>query len=395
MKEERLSMRQLLALLFTGLLAAALRQLPGRSADLAQDAGAWLSAVIALPAALLLCWAAVSIQKGLPDGWGYGEALCGVLGPVPGRALTILYMVWTILVLGSALSQSGERLKVMGYSGWGQAVFLAFALLLALRMALGRIDAFARAVEVFFLILTAALVFVVLLAAFRVEPADLTPMDPKGALRGALPALELACAGLPAAFLAGKVKLSQGERAGRKLLRWTAWGAVALTAVQAVCVGAFGWQVTARQRLPLFEAAKQAGVPGAFQRVEAVVAALLVMSDVALFGLSLAVLRAQGRALSRKLTAPKVAPAAAAAGAAVAFAMTRSRMFARFLGEFLLPALALVLGFGVPLVVVLVKMLRARSGRMVISCGGPLPKPEDIVAEKKDVKSAKKKQKRC
>ncbi len=394
MQKSSLSLRQLLALVFTGMTAAALRQLPRQSAAAAQGAGAWLSAVVALPVVLVLCWAVTGVLRGMPKGCGYGETLRGVLGPWLGGGLTIIYMVWTVLILGSGLSQCGERLKVLGYNGWGRAVFLLLALLLAVKMAMGRVHSFARAVEIFFLALTAALVLVVLLAAFRVEPGNLLPVG-GGALKGGLPALEVACAGVPAAFLTGWVRKSLEESGRRKLIRWTVWAVVVLTAVQAVCIGAFGWQVTALQRLPLFEAAKQVGVTGAFQRVEALVAALLVMSDVALFGLTLLSLRGQSQALWHGITPDRIIPAAAVLGAGIAFFMSRSQTVVRFLGELLLPCMSIVLGFAVPLIVILVKKIREHFGWTVTSCAGNKPETEDIVAEKKDAKSKEKNQKKC
>ena len=397
MKEERISTRQFLTLLTTALAAAALRWLPAYSARLVQGEGAWLSVLPALPVVLLLCWVVTALLRDLPGESGLGGALCTVLGRGVGKALTILYIMWMVLIFGSGLVQCAERLGELGYGRLGQVLFLMAALLLSVRMALGRLPAFARATEIFFLLLTGAGGLVLLLALLQVEPENLLPVGWSGGrlLLGGLPALQLACAGVPAAFLVGAQRGEEAGRGRKKLMLWAVWAAVALTVVQVVCVGAFGWQVTAMQRVPLFEAAKQAGLPGAFQRIEAVVAALLVMSDVALFGLALFCLCAMGRTLSRRITPRWTAPVGAVLSAGVGLAMAYDRRAAEFLGQKLLPGASIVLGLLVPVIVLIVKKARKIGRGEGLSCGVEAHETKDVVAASKAQKIQKKKQKKC
>ena len=60
MPDDRISLRQLLALLFAALLAPAIGVLPSQTAALAGEAG-WLSALAALPGAIMT-------DKGVLDG---------------------------------------------------------------------------------------------------------------------------------------------------------------------------------------------------------------------------------------------------------------------------------------------------------------------------------------
>ena len=53
MEQEKISMRELLALLFAALLCPAVRALPARTAGAGR--GGWLTALLALPVLLLLC----------------------------------------------------------------------------------------------------------------------------------------------------------------------------------------------------------------------------------------------------------------------------------------------------------------------------------------------------
>ena len=65
MPDDRISLRQLLALLFAALLAPAIGVLPSQTAALAGEAG-WLSALAALPVLLGLCWAVSYTHLTLP-----------------------------------------------------------------------------------------------------------------------------------------------------------------------------------------------------------------------------------------------------------------------------------------------------------------------------------------
>ena len=69
MPDDRISLRQLLALLFAALLAPAIGVLPSQTAALAGEAG-WLSALAALPVLLGLCWVLFALLR--PAGEGAG-----------------------------------------------------------------------------------------------------------------------------------------------------------------------------------------------------------------------------------------------------------------------------------------------------------------------------------
>ena len=71
MPDDRISLRQLLALLFAALLAPAIGVLPSQTAALAGEAG-WLSALAALPVLLGLCWVLFALLRPAGEGGGAG-----------------------------------------------------------------------------------------------------------------------------------------------------------------------------------------------------------------------------------------------------------------------------------------------------------------------------------
>ena len=68
-------------------------------------------------------------------------------------------------------------------------------------------------------------------------------------------------------------------------MRWSVGFCLTLTALQAVCLGNFGPGLSVRMNTPFFMMVKGIGIEGTFQRVESVILALWVLSDLALLGL--------------------------------------------------------------------------------------------------------------
>ena len=187
MGNDHISMRQLLALEFAALLAPTLQYLPGQSANLAGEAG-WLSALAALPALLLLAWG----LGRLPAGTGLAGGLELAFGKVLGRAATAVYLLWGLVCLASQLRSYGQRFLSTSYRNVSLASFVVILLGLGLWLAWGKLSAFARTGEVFFLILCATVGAVLVFALFNMEPQNFLPIwteDLAGVAKTAVPGL--------------------------------------------------------------------------------------------------------------------------------------------------------------------------------------------------------------
>ena len=62
----------------------------------------------------------------------------------------------------------------------------------------------------------------------------------------------------------GQIAEKGRQQGAKKLARWAVAAMLFLLALHVICIGVFGWQVTSRQRVPLYEAAKQGAPAGAF-----------------------------------------------------------------------------------------------------------------------------------
>ena len=107
MKSEALSLRQIAVLTVTGLLAPGADLLPGLLARQAGRAG-WPAPLLVLPAVLV--WLCLLCDLFKEEGSCLGGRLKQGFGPVLGRILILLYIMWAVGLLGGLLARSGARL---------------------------------------------------------------------------------------------------------------------------------------------------------------------------------------------------------------------------------------------------------------------------------------------
>lgn len=339
-------MRQLMVLIVTALLMPASALLPTLTARMAGSAG-WLS--MAGSAVLLLAAGRVAQAR-----FSAGYAL--------NRPVTIIYMVWTLLLLAVSLRLSGARLTEI--YGERMAWICALAVLvLAAWMARGKLAAMARAAEIFYLALAVALASVLLLAVFRVEWANYRL---EAAQAAGLPESSLAAAGLllnlyPAAVLLRRTQPEKGS--GQRAARWLLALCAALGLLLAAVTGCLGAALTGKIASPFLIMVQGLGVQGAFQRAEALIVSLWTLSDLALVGLLLYTWRELAQSL-RAGTWSRwsvfCAGAAAMGGGWLAFGDVEVLWW--FCSE-VLPVLGLILGLLCPALGLLAGKWRARHKR--------------------------------
>ena len=151
MKNERLTQRQLLALLWAGLLAPAVEVLPVDAGP-----GTWLSTLIALPvlAAVLVLWRGGELPK----------------------LLAALYGLWGVVLLAVRLRLCAQRLLGAGWRDGSMAFFLLGTAALALWIGMGHRAAFGRLGQCALTILLVTAAGVLALAVPKVELGRVFPL---------------------------------------------------------------------------------------------------------------------------------------------------------------------------------------------------------------------------
>lgn len=359
---EGVSVRQFRQLLYLVMLPVVVRTMPGRLAETAGAAG-WLAPLAALLPTLPVAWLAVRLITPTPGRWrGMAEVFCHALGPVAGRVLSLIYLVWLLVLTCDVLRLYGERFLSSIYEHMSPAPFFVVLLLLVFWMLRGSFAALARVNQIFFPALAVVLLAVLLLSLHSVEPIQVLPIRGQDALpvgRAVLPMMNVMALAFYTTFLAGGIRQRETSRPGRFL--WGLGGFCLFAALfQFVVTGNFGAALAARIRLPLFALSKQIRILGAFERMESVTISLWVFTDLILVCTMLLAcctilqqtgLFRDGRSAAGPLVLLCLAGAYLIAGDAFALETFSRR---------LVQPLNAALGYGVPFVLYFVEMARTR-----------------------------------
>ena len=284
MKQDIISPKQWLTLMWVALLSPAVELLPASTVELA-GRGAWITPLLIAP--FMVGFGLLLFRL-----WGRGgnlqDGLEIAFGKVLGKGVLLLYSIWGILLLSLRLRLSAQRLLGAGYREGGLWFFLFAMVILTAWMAWGKLAAFARTIEVFFGILLITIIVVVGISAMQIEYNNLLPLwteDIIPTIR-TMPTI----AGVMGYAIFATLLMDHVEWASNGKSRWILWtvgGCIALSLIQIVILGNFGPVLTERLESPFFSLAKSVGVKGAFQRVESVVIAIWTFADLAILGLLL------------------------------------------------------------------------------------------------------------
>ncbi len=359
MKDNKISRTQLMVLLWAGVMAPAAELLPGLLLP-GVGRGAWLAVLLAAPLVLGAGW----LMGSLAGREGLARRITGLLGKWLGGGVLLLYIVWALLLLSLRLRLCAQRLFASGERDGSLWFFLLAVTALLMWVGRGKLDAFARAGQLFLaaLLMTAGVVLGLSLIQSKAE--RLFPLwwgDMRPVVRAVLSSAGVMGWGLFLPFLMGDVR-DQGENRHWHWLFWGLGGALLLSAAQAVIVGNLGAGLAARLDNPFFALAKSVGVEGAFQRVESVVTALWTFADLVMGGVLIFALRAMAGQILPERAWPWVpwgAVLLAAAGAAGLFpALGTAEVWNRHV----VPMGNLILGFLEPLTLFLIEGICQRMG---------------------------------
>ena len=278
MKEKSYSLSQLLGLCSVVALTPALRLLPAAPARLAGQ-GAWLSVLLALPAAVLyglFLWR--FSHRRLP-----GESLSALwqraAGPRAGAVLLAAAGLWLLFYAAFTLRAGAERLIETVYPRSHRTLFIVPLAALAAFAASRNTLQLARMAKLVLPLLVGAIVLTLCFALPGLEPASLLPLPESGDSLplGTLPTLDAALLVLTLFYFLSDALHGPGRYravAARILLL-----GLLLALVVAVTVGSFGPTLTARLTQPYFSLVRNLVLFENLERMEALLVTLWLFSD--------------------------------------------------------------------------------------------------------------------
>lgn len=280
--------RQLRALCFTASLAPVTRLLPKMTAQIAGSAS-WIAPLCALPMLLLFCAVLSEFMKQRREGEGLAEASVRLCGRGAGGAVLLIMAVFMLFNAGFILRSGAHRLISTIYPASGPWVFIISMLILGTAAAMGPVKALPRAGRVFAPILAAVMLLTLAFSVSSVEIRNILPVTTASVG-------QLFISGLAVVEIYGGVLFSAAILEDRTPLEghrfsfcaaWLSAAALLLTVLCAVIIGCYGAKLTASFAHPFFSMIRDVTLLKTVERIEALVAALWVLSDFTLFTLLL------------------------------------------------------------------------------------------------------------
>jgi hypothetical protein len=355
--KNQISLREYLVVLFVAVLSPLVKIVPTRQAQTV-GTGGWLTMLVVLVPILVLVWVISKVGRSLPERVGLGEVLCLCTGQGIGKALCVCYGVWFTLRATIGLRLCAERFVSTLYPDTAIDIFLLVTAALEWWLGRKKLPVMARTAQVFFYAVSLTVGIVLIMGISDVHLYNVFPFwtesIPKLA-ESCVPVLGIVGIGVGSLFLFGQVT---DRRGGLKLtIGWAVGLCLLLTALAFVVMGSFGASMVERMQIPFFNLAKEVQIEGAIERLEALVVAMWVFTDVILLGL---MLRSAQKAFSCavggeeiKLVSPLLLVLLPGAylitGSAFSMEELYKRLFA--MGD-------MVFFYGVPLAVVIVGKMR-------------------------------------
>jgi hypothetical protein len=272
-------MRQIFIMFIMSTFSPAIRLFPILCASYGGVAG-WLGPAVAVAAfvPLVAALAAMFGSGGAPA--DLGDAFEMAFGRAGRQIALVFYLAWTLLLCAVYVRYYAERLMSTIFPNVDIRFFLIPMLALIYVSARGRIETFARFAEITILIFTAA--FAVLFALFipGVKIGNLLPLTPGDAVpaaRSAFPVVSIwgyfTLFFFLGEYIGNKEDIKKHARAAILYL-------AAVTTLTLISVtGSLGYRTVTRMPAPFFSAAKLIEVVRSFDRMEAILLSLWVVSD--------------------------------------------------------------------------------------------------------------------
>lgn len=277
MATNKITYRQLMALVFISLLSPIVRVVPDSSVVFGGKA-AWLSPLVAIVPVLILFWIIQKLMKNRAQDEGLAHIILKAFGPWIGRVITVIFILWLTVYIGFVLRTAVERLISSVYTNSSDVAFSIVILLTACIAASGQLKSLARTAQVFVPVIAAVIVLVFALLALDIKIENLLPVtynDIPRVLLGSIHMINSVVVFAYFAFLYGNVQDSSQKKGISYII-----SLVVFIAGLIVCtLGVLSEDIAKSLQSPFFTIIKNIEFFRVLERIDALVITLWVISD--------------------------------------------------------------------------------------------------------------------
>jgi spore germination protein (amino acid permease) len=352
-----------MVMIFLSLLSPLIRILPHASVILAGHT-AWLSVVPATVIAVLYqCFVWHFLKYSQPGDNLYTVSVKS-LGNVGGKIFAVICVLWFLFYSGFLARSAAERLLSSVYQNGTAPLFILVTLFVAVVSSSGSTNALVRTGELFLPIIVVVFAFVILAALKDTKVEYLLPvtyMDTGKILLGAIPIIDVISLQVFFTFLTGGIK--DREKLKGASVKWMLFEMLCIFGVMIVTIGFCSTDLTLKFQNPFFMVIRNISLFGIFERIEAIIIAVWILTD---FMLIASLLMIIGEIMKYVTKSEKRRPFTIASGiisAFVALFMVSNAFDLQSFNDLYVPAINLTFSFVIIPIVLLIGLLRGKIGR--------------------------------
>ena len=282
MSTNKITHRQLMALAFVSLLSPIVRVVPDSSVVFGGKA-AWLSPIVTVIPVLLLFWLIQKLMKNRAPGEGLSHVILKAFGPILGRVITVIFILWLTFYTGFVLRTAVERLLSTVYTNSNGTAFTLVILLTACIAASGQLKSLARTAQVFVPVITVIVIVVFVLLVTDIKPENLLPVtyyDIDDILLGSIHMINSVVVFAYYTFLYGNVQ----DNSQKKGIGYIIGLLVFIAGIIICTIGVLSVDIARSLQSPFFTMIKNIEFFKVLERIDAIVITLWVVSDFTYLG---------------------------------------------------------------------------------------------------------------
>ncbi|MDR3209208.1 MAG: GerAB/ArcD/ProY family transporter [Oscillospiraceae bacterium] len=276
----KISSRQLAVMYIISVLSPATRLFPSVCARYGKTAG-WVGVVVAALGTLAL---GAAFSAWFKKSAAYPTDLGGIIetafGRIAGRVLLAVYFLWLLVLYLTYISYYAARLLSTIFTTADIRFFVVTMMFVCLIAAHGRLESLGRFAEFAVIIFVVAFIafYLFLIPTFKLRNVwPVTYLDAVPILRASYPVVSILGYFSIFLFLGGQIAdravFPKSAKRGILLL------GVLTVLMTASCIGTLGYAVARRMPLPFFSATKLINILQSFDRLEALLLSIWVISD--------------------------------------------------------------------------------------------------------------------